>query len=548
MLSFQLRATDCGGAWSSTSDGLHHGGSRIQPFRHPALEDVRLISGDRLLVFVRERSARANRPEGAFGVPTGRLTSVDAASFDRLALELRTWPLQWHSLTVNGAPAGDGADPERPLAALESGHWGTAPMFFVAEHGSLSGDWDAARLLPRLSASSLDPVRAARYLAEYANPYGRDTLFHGLQLLTERARATWAGPAGAETLSIAYPQPWLRPRAGVLREGADPVAAMDTIIEASIARWIDVAGVVVGVEVSGGLDSAIVASHAAAGRAPLRSYGVALIDGPERNQDGRRAEIVERFALIDTATPMGSFLPLAPGSCRLDGRAPMLPWEEGYYETFDALLAGAAADGVNVMLTGFGGDELCGLRPSEIREMSGQAARPSSRDPEPTPSFLTPRARATLTEALDLPPRAACSESAVECAALSAARYMRHGIWPVHPLCTPELVQFCVRLPPEWRHKRRIEREVLARAGLSRRVTHPSHTDNFSPAMAEGLRGPARRLVRELFADPALHRMGVVDRDELVRTYDAWCKQGPLDEAVHYFAAAVTELCLKAMR
>jgi len=63
------------------------------------------------------------------------------------------------------------------------------------------------------------------------------------------------------------------------------------------------------------------------------------------------------------------------------------------------------------------------------------------------------------------------------------------------------------------------------------------------------------RLLQEAMAavlgDPVKHRFSKLaqfDRDEMVRAYDAWCKQGPLDEAVHYFAAAVTELCVKAMR
>lgn len=183
----------------------------------------------------------------------------------------------------------------------------------------------------------------------------------------------------------------------------------------------------------------------------------------------------------------------------------------------------------------------------------GGSARSVSVAPPPdardfAPSFLTPQARESLGVRLDLPPRSASSESAMECAALSSARYLRHGIWPVHPLCTPELVHFCARLPPHWRHRRRIEREALSRAGISRRVTHPEHIDDFSPAMAAALRGPARGLVRELFGDPALHRMGVVDRRELSRAYDAWCEDGPLDEAVHYLAAAVTELCLRELR
>lgn len=549
MLTFHVRASDCGGTWYPTRRGLACGGSWIEPFAHPALETILATAGDRLLCFVREKSARTTGPERAFGVPVDALTAVDGATFERLARDLRRWPLQWHSLLVTGAarePAASAPREPGALVALESGHWGTAPVFFVADPGVLRGDWDAARLLPRLSAASLNPARAARYLAEYANPYARDTLFHRLQLLTERACARWDGDA----LAITYPEPWHRPRASDLRDGADPVRGLTDILDASIARWLDLSHLTIGVEVSGGLDSALVASRAAARRGGLRSYGVALIDGPTRQQDARRAEIAARFELRDTATAMQAFLPLAPGSCRLSRRAPSLPWEEGYYETFDALLAGAAADGIDVLMTGFGGDELCGLRPSELRAVRASlGTRPQPASPEPAlpAPFLTPRARALLDDTLELPPRAASSESSIECAALSAARYLRHNIWPVHPLCTPELVHFCARLPPAWRYQRRIERDALTRAGLSSRITHPTHTDNFVPAMVAALRGPSQPVLRTLFATPALHDMGIVDRDALVEAYDTWLAHGTDDEAVHYLAAAVTELCLQSM-
>lgn len=551
MLTFRLCAADIGASWRSTRDGFECGESHIHPFRHRALEEVAVTSGNRLLVFVRERSVSISGPELAAGVQIGRLMSVDDERFDLLARELRNWPLQWQMLMIDDPSRVDVGNNQRVLATIEAGHWGTAPTFFVTDRGNLWGHWDAAQLLPLLSQKSLDPVRAARYIAEYANPYARSTLFRGLQLLTERAQAVWAGRAGCETLSITYPTPWHRPRAGALREGADPILAFETILSSSLRRWITISQEHLGTELSGGRDSAIVASSASAlfGKR-LRSYGIALMGLSSEDQSMRRAELVERFGLIDTETAIESFLPLAPGSCRLDGRAPVLPWEEGYYEVFDDLLARASANGTEVMLTGFGGDELCGLRPSEIRSMRGESHRviPSEASLEMAPSFLTPNAQATLSEALDLPPRAASSDSAVECAALSAARYMRRGIWPIHPLCTPELVHFCARLPAEWRYRRKIERDLLTQRGCSQRITHPRHQDDFSWALAATLRGPARPLVKRLFADAALHELGIIDGSQIMLAYDAWCERGELEEAVQYFAVAVTELCLRSMR
>ncbi|MGD0829362.1 MAG: asparagine synthase-related protein [Terracidiphilus sp.] len=550
MLTFFLNDVDIGAEWRAAGDGYECGESYIRPFRHAALESVAVTDGSRLLVQVRERSAGRSGAELAAGVQTGRLTPVDSGCFARLAEQLREWPLQWQMLVIDAPSKAKPRSEESVLARLEAGQWGTAPVFLVSDHGKLWGDWDAGRLLHLLPRKSLDPARATRYLTEYANPYARVTLFRGLQLLTERSRAEWAGRAGCETLRIDYPEPWYRPRAGELCDDADPVEAFETIVSSSLRRWMNVSEEHLGAELSGGLDSAIVAGSAAAlCKRPLRSYGIALMGDSREDQPERRAELAQCFGLIDTEVPIASFLPIAPGSCRLDGRAPMLPWEEGYHEVFWELLGKASGHGIEVLLTGFGGDELCGLRPSELRAIRGESAVVAALEENSVsaPSFLTPSARATLGDDLDEPPRAPCSDSAVECAAYSAARYMRRGIWPVHPMCTPELVHFCAHLPAEWRYRRRIERELLARRGCSDRVIYPRERDDFSFALAATLRGPARPLVERLFANPALHELGIVDAGRLRSAYAAWCEGGPRDEAVQYFAAAVTELCLQPM-
>ena len=118
-------------------------------------------------------------------------------------------------------------------------------------------------------------------------------------------------------------------------------------------RWMNLSEEHLGAEVSGGLDSAIVASTAAAlCKGPLRSYGIALMGNSREDQPERRAEVARCFGLIDTEIPISSFLPLAPGSCRLEGGAPVLPWEEGYYEVFWELLGAASAHGTEVLLNG----------------------------------------------------------------------------------------------------------------------------------------------------------------------------------------------------
>ncbi|WCM29578.1 asparagine synthase C-terminal domain-containing protein [Sphingomonas sp. QA11] len=542
MLSLHLLAGDAGLDWHRTATGIARGSSQVDPYRHDALEEVIAVNGERLLVCVRERCAGLIGPEIDILAGSASPAPIDAERFDRLVGSLRAWPLQWHLLIV-----------DRDTARLEAGHWGTAPVFLVARPGGeLRGHWDADRLLPGLERTSLDPARAARWIAEYDAPYARRTLFRDLMLLTERAVATWRrAPGGDHGLDIAYPAPWPRPVPGTLRPEADPLDAFEDILRSSMRRWTRLARETLGAELSGGLDSGLVAAIASRESAsPLASYGLAIpgMADAVADQPARRADLIAAFGLRDTEIPMEDFLPLAPGSCRLDGNAPVLPWEEGYYEAMDHLLERAYAAGTRVMLTGFGGDELCGLRPSEQRAL-GLAPEPAwSLSPPEGPAFLTPVASATLATSPDQPPRAASCDSSVEVAAFSAARYLRHGIWPVHPLCTPELVHFCARLPAAWRADRTIERALLARLGATRRVTHPAFRDDLSPALVRGMRFSARPLLDRLFAQSNLAGQGIVDGARLRRDYAEWCERDDTDGAERYYAVAILELCLARMR
>jgi asparagine synthase (glutamine-hydrolysing) len=542
MLAFVLNRSDLVLDWQPTAHGWTAGGCRIEPFRHPALEDFAIATDGRLLVVVRERCAGVAAPHrtGASCV----VPHVEPQIWDDTIAECIEWPLQMVVLIVS-------ADEGAPIVTIVSGSWGTAPIFVVARGESLFGHWDAARLYAHLRKPYLDEVLAVHFLATFETPYARATLFPDIRLLTERSRARWTVDShGRAELDIAYP-PAVHPlRARRLKPDVDVLGAFWNILTSSMRRWWPENQRGVGAELSGGLDSGIVSAAASSlvqGR-PLDTYGLILSGEVGERQQSRRRTLIERFGLDDQALDLGGFLPLAPGSNRLVGGR-VVPWEECYYEAVDAMLAGAAEKGTRLLFTGFGGDELCEVREGARDFKEVDPPREIARGlPKSLPPFLSQAAVQAYRDGLDgidRAPTSPISSSSIEAAAQCASLYLNRGIWPVHPLCTPELVRFCQMLPREWREGRAVERRLLDRLGCSPNLTQPQEPDSFSPALAAAFRRDGRPEIEWLFRESRLAELGWVDREQLVTSYTDWCNGVDLEGSVPFYAAAVLELTLR---
>lgn len=547
MLSLHLDSADVEGPpWRPTGTGWAAGPCTVEPFRHAALEDFALVSDGRLLIVVRERCAGEPPPERGTGALQGGLTALEPGRLDDVAAGMRAWPLGWLTVEVTGSGRGI-------RVVLETGDWGVAPVFAIARDGELWGDWDPARLFPVAGGPKLDRVRAAHFLAVFDSSYSSATLVSEIQMHTERSRMVWDPAAdGRPALSVEYPVGVDPPLPRRLKPGADPPAAFWEILTSSLRRWLEGYPEGVVVEVSGGLDSAVVAAAASsvAGQ-PVRSCGIALAGASREDERARRSVVARLFGLEDREVDILDWLPFAPDTCRIAG-GPVVPWEECYYEAADAMLAAATGAGGTLVLTGLGGDELCGRRPGErpAPARGGDNGGPAS----PwlaVPAFLSADTRAAYDETrgrLARAPHPLAAISVPECIAIGSAMYMRRGTWAVHPLATPQLVQFCAQLPREWRSGRRVERTLLSRLGLPRQLTHPAVRDDFMPALAAAFRHRARPAVDRLFSSPRLADLGLVDRDRLVAHYAAWCAEGSdVDGAMPLYAAAALELTVRAL-
>lgn len=491
MLSLRLRLNElCSPSWSWRGGRWTNGDNSIRPVESPALVS-------RLIYDQTGRAAVITCEH------TGAL--VPRVSADRqpvVVADVRAAVDQAHA--VSGDYLTIDLQPER--AVLTAGPFGTAPLYLTARGDVLLGSWHLPDLAPFVQADNLVDRAVARRLARQSR-YTRETVLADVQRLTERATATFTG-AG---LSLSYPEPAehvLRSRR--VRPGVDVVAVFGELL-ANVLAGSPAADGPVGVELSGGADSANVALALAAMRdEPVPSYGLILSGVVGQQQRHRRAAMIECFGLRDTAVRAADHPPFAVTGLRRRG-VPHDPTAAYYREAFDALRDAVAVGGSRIVCTGLGGDELVARHPQEW------TTAPPSVEVVP---WLGPAARAGLSEVDEgVAPIAPVPMTVLMAQATHNPAYLAAGIWPVAPLAHPTLVRFTEQLPVEWRVGKRLLRERLRRRGLAADVIDPALPETFSALMQAGLRRYGLSLLKDMLRESLLVDLGYLDHNALARAY-----------------------------
>lgn len=537
MLWMELYASDLGCPWRVIPQGWAAGRSAVHPYRHEALHAELRCSPSRTAVVVRERTVGVPQDAGGNGSP-GEITRTTERDLDQWLDETRKWPLDFVSLVIGNT------------VKLAAGSWGTAPLYLHTAPDVLRASWDVADLYPHLRSAELDIHFASQYLLSLGHPYSRRTIFPEIARLTERARAYWRAPF--ERVTITYP-PWLNHSvAHRLRSGANVVAAFREILEASMRRSRYDEQQPIAIEVSGGLDSSLIAAIAATLPAPAAfSYGMIMPGRPGEYQRQRRNEVVRRAGLRDREFPCQDYPPFNPESHRVRGDGTVM-WGEYYEEAVTHLLGLVRGDGTSIIYTGMGGDELCsyqyGELPADEQGRDGDVHRIFSSG---VPEFVNDRVVEAYKQRhrIDDAPQALSYTSVMESAAAVAPVYLRKGVWPVSPLTTPELVEFCRKLPLAWRHQRKIHSEVLASFGFSRRVAFPKpeQLETFEGVMNHALRTAAASVIEDVFGDSLLQAQGLIDSRALLRVYRRFCSNPAEPHIDQILGALVLELTLRSI-
>jgi len=434
MLKAEIALSDLCHAASWSGANIQFGGSRIEPYQHALVETLLVTTEGQWFVVVRERLATTNSSD------LGTTQRVDQEHFQRIHRDCLMWPLDY--LMIEVAQSGC-------RMKLRAGAFGCAPVYCRAINDHVSISWDFADFLVHPLMPDLE--LAARYLG-LSSVYSSQHLCVGITMLTERA-TLYVEPGQAR---YQYPTPMenIRPSScddhGTLEE-------FETLLCDTISAR-PLSADKIAIELSGGMDSATVATAISGLYGPIASKGILVGGNQRQTQVERRRKIAQRLRLVDETVDMDAYPPsldLRP-SARLE-----YPNAELYLEAFDFLWAQARAQGRELLFTGVGGDELYPRYRDEVRgsEAMSCLVDDARRRAE---NLLMPRAleAARTMRGMDAP-ASPVPASALVAALCQAPHLLRHGLWPVNPLSHPRLVAFCHGLPPKKRHGREMTRQYL---------------------------------------------------------------------------------------
>ena len=441
-------------------------------------------------------------------------------------------------------------DRERQSGLLARDPVGAEPLFVAASGGTLlfaSEVRNLLRLLPARPAP--DEVAMANFLAR-RSARGRRTLYEGIEALPP-GHLIELGPDGRRDRrcwrpAYAAPDP-VAPDAAAATLRAGVTGAVERALEGARRP---------AVMLSGGLDSSTVTAAAIAAGASPAAYSTVFPDRPEVDESPRIARVVEWLGLRAVAAEFGGGSALAAGAEFVSTW--QVPSVTPNLFVWLPLLRRAAADGVDVVLDGEGGDELLGCARFLVadrllgrgpvaaartaRRLPGMGASPRARwirralvayglrgvvpyglhervrRRPPPPAWLADAAAARLADdrwawKRGRGPRwwrhmADTLTDAAE--ALGAADQLRRegalaGIELRHPLRDPELIELVLRLPPELAFDPLVDRPLARRAwtgALPPEIlsddAKPVYNSLPNAALAGRDLGPLRRLLGDL--------------------------------------------------
>jgi asparagine synthase (glutamine-hydrolysing) len=314
---------------------------------------------------------------------------------------------------------------------------GSCPVYVTADRDRLVASWkfeDVAQAISRPRPH----LEACRIYLEHGPCQVRDQIIEGMFMLWPGESATFSHDnlsfRQAETPDIVLP--------ATLRESARATDEFLRLIAEAMRPNLQKSARPL-VELSGGLDSSCVAIAACSVKDGVNSYGVVHEGAVGAQQRKRRRELVELLGVDDFELPSFEHPPFAALEVE---ECTFTPLDDMYRLPCVYAVDEHHVKDIDLLITGIGGDELT-KEDTFLRhewEVSG--------------SICT---------------------SAIVAAAGRADMFLRRGIWPINPLVSHSVVDFCRALPKKMRAGRLLNILTLARSGLSDGFLFPRYYEHY---------------------------------------------------------------------
>ena len=251
-------------------------------------------------------------------------------------------------------------DPRAPSLLLARDPAGMKPIYLAeTAAGLVFASETRALLASGLAPRTIDRRALAGYLA-YGAVQHPLTLFSGVESLPPGSCLTFrVGPSGRLARAGPPKMFWRLPSTRTTMSEAEAVAAVRTTLDAAVKDHL-VADVPVGLFLSSGLDSTILAGLAARHSPAMKSFTVVFDDQPAISEGRAAAQTAHAFGLSHTELPMAMS----------DAQAAVQDWlaalDQPSMDGLNVFVISRAVRqrGMKVALSGLGGDELFGGYPS----------------------------------------------------------------------------------------------------------------------------------------------------------------------------------------
>lgn len=513
MIKFQISKYNTS-LWQYKNKKFIQGNNFIQPFESSYLESTFLSNEFTKVFIIRERNFQKNK-NILFKEPT-TIKKINTHQLNEVIIETNDSNLEFAIIII---------DNENAITKLIKGSSNNVPIYYTKNSKCIHASWDINDLYYSLSANNVFNYHTlASHLSLDFN-YTTSTIYNEINIVSERSEVIFNG---FEKTKVNLPEPSPIYKERVIKPEVNVVEVFLSLLRKKLLiHGINSNNFIC--ELSGGLDSAIVAITAAhINNNPIKTIGMILNGEMGEQQKRRRNELIEKFKIIDSPVCIDGFYPLKnDGETLSNGKVSI--YDEIYHDALQYSLSSLSiASGA--ILTGIGGDELSLVYENQTSCDNLISPTKSSQNeiaPLPNPSI---------------------TKSAIMSAQSRATVFLKNGLWPINPLCCPNIVKFCQYLPRKIKEKRKIHRSILTNYGMSDDYIYPNIRENFSEFYETAMKVNNKNNIINLIKKSQLHEMGYIDKEVLLKSFINYCEKNIDHNPLIYYVISSLEYNLKFIR